>query len=287
MKTIILGANGLLGRHIAAQWQQLAGMRCLTPSHAELDLCDHAAVAAYVAQNPCALVINCAAYSAVDTAESEPDLAAALNHHAVANLVRACDTVGASLVHFSTDFVFDGLQNGTKATRPYTEGDATHPLGVYGASKLEGECAVLASSGAHYVFRVSWLYGKGGQNFFSQVADWLQQDRLMSIVSDQVSIPNDVARLAQVLVQWHALCAGLDSAARDQFLLQRRGLYHLVGGAAMSRLVYAQQVAQAMGSKAIARIEGVSASTFEAVAKRPDYSVMSAAKFAEVFGIAL
>jgi dTDP-4-dehydrorhamnose reductase len=285
MKTIILGANGLLGRHIAAQWAQIAGMQCFTPSHAELDLCDHAAVAGYVAQHPGAVVINCTAYSAVDAAESEPDLAAALNHHAVDNLVRACDAAGASLVHFSTDFVFDGLQNGSKATWPYTEHDAPNPLGVYGATKLAGERAVLASAGAHYVFRVSWLHGRGGQNFFSQVADWLQQDRLLRIVSDQVSVPNDAARLAQVLVQWQALWAGRDSADKAQFLQQHRGLYHLVGGAAMSRLGYAQQVAQALGSHAIARIEGVPASTFAAAAKRPDYSAMASDKFARVFGI--
>jgi dTDP-4-dehydrorhamnose reductase len=287
MKTIILGASGLLGRHIAAQWAQIEGMQCLTPSHAELDLCDHAAVVAYIAQHPSALVINCTAYSAVDAAENEPNLAAALNHHAVASLVRACDAASASLVHFSTDFVFDGLQNGTNATRPYTEDDAPHPLGIYGATKLAGERAVLASSGAHYVFRVSWLYGLGGQNFFSQVADWLQQDRHLRIVSDQVSVPNDAARLAQALVQWQALWAGLGGADRAQFLQQHRGLYHVVGGAAMSRLDYAQQVAKALGSKAIARIEGVPASTFAAVAQRPGYSAMSADKFARVFGIVI
>lgn len=285
MKTIILGANGLLGRHIAAQWAQIAGMQCLAPSHAELDLCDHAALLAYVAQHPNALVINCTAYSAVDTAENEPDLAAALNHHAVANLVRACDAAGASLVHFSTDFVFDGLQNGATAARPYIEADAPHPLGVYGATKLAGERAVLASSGAHYVFRVSWLYGQGGQNFFSQVSDWLQQDRPLRIVSDQISVPNDAARLVRALVRWQALWAGFDCASQARFLQQHRGLYHLVGGTAMSRLDYAQQVARSLGSQAIARTEGVPASTFAATAKRPGYSAMSADKFARTFGI--
>lgn len=285
MKTIILGASGLLGQHIAAQWPA----PCAAPSHAELDIHNYAAVAHYMGQHQPGLVINCTGYNAVDMAQDEPQLAAALNHHAVAQLVQACNAVGASLVHFSTDFVFDGLQCGVPANRPYIESDSANPLCVYGATKLAGERAVLASSGAHYVFRVSWLYGQGGNNFFSQVGTWLQDDRVLKVVADQVSVPNDVARLAQVLVQWQHLWAHLDivqgEGVAEQFLQQHRGLYHLVGTAAMSRFAYAQQVAQGLGSLAVARLEPVSASAFSAAAVRPAYSAMSSAKFTKVFDI--
>lgn len=287
MQAIILGSNGLLGQAVTAQ----AAMQIVAPSHTQLDVCDHAATAAFIAQHRPAVVVNCTAYSAVDAAQDAPDRAAALNHHAVANLVQACDAVGASLVHFSTDFVFDGLQPGAsgQSAQPYTEDDPACPLSVYGATKLAGEQAVLASSGAHYVFRVSWLYGQNGKNFFSQVAQWLQQDRLLRVAQDQVSVPNDVASIAKAFTRWCNLWAGLERGTEHglahQFLQQHRGLYHLVGRDVMSRYIYAQRVAAQLGPLAIARLEPVPASTFAAPARRPMYSAMSAAKFERVFGI--
>jgi len=276
----------------------------IATTHAQLDVCDHAAVRQYLVQQRPQLVINCTAYSAVDAAEDAPEQAMALNHHAVDNLVQACDAVGASLVHFSTDFVFDGwadsrhggamagavdeLAHTRQATvhasprsTPYTEADTPRPLNVYGASKLAGEQAVLASVGAHYVFRVSWLYGATGSNFFSQVRDWLQQDRVLRIVADQVSVPNDVARLARAMGQWCQLAA----VQPAQFLPQHRGLYHLTAAQAMSRYAFAQQVAAQLGSQAIARLEPVPASAFPARAARPLYSAMSAQRFTRQFGI--
>jgi dTDP-4-dehydrorhamnose reductase len=330
MKTIIFGASGLLGQAIYAQ----AAIPMIAPTHAQLDVCDHAAVQQYLAQQRPVLVINCTAYSAVDAAEDAPEQAMALNHHAVDNLVQACDAVGASLVHFSTDFVFDGWvdsrHDGVTASTmdelahaqqaavhtslgsssypnsptarglahfsrsspypapapapratPYTKADTPRPLNVYGASKLAGEQAVLASVGAHYVFRVSWLYGATGSNFFSQVRDWLQQDRVLRIVADQVSVPNDVARLARAMNQWCQLAA----AQPAQFLPQHRGLYHVTAAQAMSRYDFAQQVAAELGRQAIARLEPVPASAFSARAARPLYSAMSAQHFTRRFGI--
>lgn len=286
MKALILGSKGLLGQAITSQ----AAMQIIAPMHSQLDVCDHAATAAYIIQHQPTLVINCTAYSAVDTAETEPDRASKLNHLAVASLVQACDAVGASLVHFSTDFVFDGLQrdaNGhtTPATHPYTETDIANPLCVYGATKLAGEHAALASSGGHYVFRVSWLYGPHGNNFFSQVSQWLQQDRVLSVVHDQVSVPNDADRLARAFSAWYRLWCTLEQGAAQQFLQQHRGLYHLVGRDVMSRYTYAQRVAAQLGALALAQLEPVPASAFAAPARRPMYSAMSAAKFERVFGI--
>ena len=285
MQAIILGSNGLLGQAVIAQ----AAMQVIAPTHAQLDVCDHAATAAFIAQHRPALVVNCTAYSAVDAAEHESDRAAALNHHAVAHLVQACDAVGACLVHFSTDFVFDGLQRNAAlqpmpANRPYFEEDHAQPLCVYGATKLAGEQAVLVSSGAHYVFRVSWLYGLDGKNFFSQVSQWLQQDRVLRVVDDQVSVPNDVNSVAKAFAQWCNLWTGLGPSGA-QFLQKHRGLYHLVGRDVMSRYTFAQRAAAQLGPMAIARLEPVCASAFAAPARRPMYSAMSAAKFEHVFGI--
>jgi dTDP-4-dehydrorhamnose reductase len=281
MKALILGSNGLLGQAITAQ----LAMQTIAPSHAELDLCNFAAISQALTLHRPQVVINCAAYSAVDAAEVEPHRAAALNHHAVAHLVQACDATGASLVHFSTDFVFDGLQGGAPALRPYTEADPTGPLNVYGRTKLAGEQAVLASAGAHYVLRVSWLYGDHGHNFFSQLPLWLQRDRVLRIVDDQLSVPNQVTDIAAVLAQWCRLWLGLTPTQAVQFLSLHKGLYHLVGSQVMSRYAYAQQIAAQLGKQAVAQLEPVPAATFTAPARRPLYSAMSGAKFMKTFGI--
>ena len=161
MKTVLLGSNGLLGGAINAQ----GAHEFIAPRHAELDLLDHAAVRAWIAAQSPDVVINCTAYSQVDTAEDEPAVADALNHLAVKNLVEACDAAQASLVHFSTDFVFDGAKGSA-----YVETDEPNPLGEYGKSKLAGEQVVLRSPGAHFAFRVSWLYAQRGKTFSAACA---------------------------------------------------------------------------------------------------------------------
>lgn len=271
MKILLLGKNGLLGGEIMTHCTI-----ALAPTHVELDLLNDAAVLAYIDQHRPDLVINATAYSQVDLAEDEPAKAYALNEHAVASLVRACDRVGASLVHFSTDFVFDGEKR-----TPYVETDATGALGVYGASKLAGEGPPLESEGAHYVFRVSWLYGPKGKNFFSGVRQWLQEDRELNIVSDQVSCPNDVSVLAQMLAKWISKVQG--SGGAKAFLQQHRGLYHFSQPDVMSRYEFAQRVAKELGSAARARIAPVPASTYPMKAGRPMYSAMSSAKFERTF----
>lgn len=273
MKTLLLGANGLLGAEILAHCDIQ-----LFPTHAQLDLLDGATLQAYLRQHRPDLVINATAYSQVDLAEDEPDKAYALNEHAVAHLVFACDNVGASLVHFSTDFVFDGNKR-----EPYDETDATGPLGVYGASKLAGERAVLASAGAHYVFRVSWLYGARGKNFFSSVHQWLQQERPLRIVSDQFSCPNDVVVLGCMLRQWiDKACASGDAKA---YLHKHHGLYHFSQPQVMSRYEFAHHIAASLATPSKASLIPVPASTYPMKAARPMYSAMSSRKFEITFGL--
>ena len=280
MKTALLGSNGLLGGAVAAQ----GAHEFIAPRHSELDLLDHAAVRTWIAAQKPDVVINCTAYSQVDTAEDEPEKAYVLNHLAVKNLAEACDAVQASLVHFSTDFVFDGEKGSA-----YVESDATNALGVYGASKLAGEQAVLASPSAHFAFRVSWLYGPTGKNFFSGVRNWLQEERHLPIVSDQTSTPNDVTNLARVLNAWLSL-AKAHPAGCKAFFQQHRGLYHFSAPQVMSRYEFAQRVADDLKSKGIqvkATMEPVPASRFPMKAKRPAHSGLSSEKFGRVFGITI
>jgi dTDP-4-dehydrorhamnose reductase len=278
MKAVLLGSNGLLGGAVSAQ----GAHEFVALPHAELDLLDFAAVHAFMQQHRPDVVINCTAYSQVDLAEDESDQAYALNHHAVQNLVAACDAVKSSLVHFSTDFVFDGTKGSA-----YAESDAPNALSVYGASKLAGELAVLASTGAHFAFRVSWLYGEKGKNFFSGVRNWLQEERHLPIVSDQTSTPNDVRNLARVLNAWLSLAKDHPTGCKA-FFQQHKGLYHFSAPDVMSRYEFAQQVAEDLKTQGIqvkATMEPVPASRFPMKAKRPAHSGLSSAKFQEAFGI--
>lgn len=280
MKTVLLGSNGLLGGAVSAQ----GAHEFIAPRHSELDLLDHAAVRTWIAAQKPSVVINCTAYSQVDTAEDEPEKAYALNHLAVKNLAEACDAVQASLVHFSTDFVFDGEKGSA-----YVESDAPNALGVYGASKLAGEQAVLASPGAHFAFRVSWLYGAAGKNFFSGVRNWLQEERHLPIVSDQTSTPNDVTNLARVLNAWLTLAKNHASGCKT-FFQQNKGLYHFSAPQVMSRYEFAQRVAEDLKSQGIAvkaTMEPVPASRFPMKAKRPAHSGLNSEKFRKQFGITL
>ena len=280
MKAVLLGSNGLLGGAVAAQ----GAHEFRAPRHAALDLLDFAAVQSFLQQHRPDVVINCTAYSQVDTAEDEPEKALALNHLAVQNLINACDATQSSLVHFSTDFVFDGLKGAA-----YVETDAPNPLGMYGASKLAGEQAFLASKGAHFVFRVSWLYGAAGKNFFSGVRNWLQEERHLPIVSDQTSTPNDVINLARALCEWLSQAKAHEQGCKA-FFQQHRGLYHFSAPQVMSRYEFAQQVAADLKSKGIpvkATMEPVPASRFPMKATRPQHSGLDSSLFVNRFAIKL
>jgi dTDP-4-dehydrorhamnose reductase len=289
VKIILFGGSGLLGSAVSRHFGALIGKKSsvlaieiIAPRHAEVDLLQAADVQKFLtAQHP-DVVINCTAYSQVDQAEDEPDAAYAMNRDAVVHLVQACDAVQASFVHFSTDFVFDGLKGSA-----YVEADAPNALGVYGASKLAGEAPVLQSAGAHFVFRVSWLYGPGGKNFFSGVRDWLQQERHLPIVSDQTSAPNDVTNLARVLCEWLEKAA-TDPAGYRAFFAQHRGLYHFSAPQIMSRYEFAQRVSAELKEQGIevkATMEPVPASRFPMKAKRPQHSGMQSDKFSSRFGL--
>ena len=277
LKILIFGGNRLL---VSATRSCIAANYVVhSLGHAECDISNGAAVAQQIQLFKPHIAINGAAYNDVDGAEQSPQAAYALNAHAPGVLARACEAAGALLVHFSTDFVFDGSK-----TTPYTEDDAPHPLSVYGASKLAGEQAVMAAGGYHLVLRVSWLYGAGGRNFFSQVAHWLQCDRQLRVVDDQVSVPNRVEDLAAGL----AALLALAQANGMDWLRARAGLYHFVANAqqhAMSRYTYALHTAQRLGSQSIARLQPVPSSAFPAPAARPAYSAMDSAKFEAVFGL--
>jgi len=197
MKVLVTGAGGQLGRALLAGAP--SGAEVAGRAHGELDVADPAAVRRALDALAPDVLVNAAAYTAVDRAESEPMAAARVNAHGPAVLAAACQERGARLVHVSTDFVFDGA-----ASTPYGCDAPTHPLGVYGRTKRDGESAALASLGERcLVVRTAWLYAATGRNFVTTMVRLMRERGAVSVVADQVGTPTAAASLAAVL--WRAI----------------------------------------------------------------------------------
>lgn len=244
---LILGGSGLLGSEMVLV---LGGH---APGRDEFDISNPEHVAGIVTGQYKA-VINCAAYTAVDLAESHPDEAAELNELTPAWLARACASVGVPLVHFSTDYVFDGT-----ATEPYTEESPTNPQSVYGRTKLAGEQAVLEIHPMTYVLRTSWLFGSHGKCFPRSIWQAHQAGKPLRVVDDQWGCPTEARCLAEVV----------------RVILERKiepGLYHACGPEAMTWFEFAQRVLPG------AEITPTSSKEWEAPAPRPRFSVLSCSR---------
>jgi dTDP-4-dehydrorhamnose reductase len=259
MKILIAGGHGMLGgdvRRAAAR----AGHEPVALARAELDVADRGSVERALAAAKPDAVVNCAAWTDVDGAESHPQDAAAVNALGAGNIAQAAARARLPLVHVSTDYVFDGKPPLEPAgrPRPYVESDPTGPLSVYGATKLDGERLVLAASPAHLVVRTAWLFGIDGGNFVATMLRLAQEREAVQVVDDQTGSPTWTGHLAPALIG----------------LLEREvsGLAHLAGGGAVSWNGFAKEIfrqaemeceVQAIGSAQMAR-----------PAPRPAWSVM-------------
>ncbi len=225
MKILLLGANGQVGHASLSTLATLGEVVPVTRSGAladgatceRADLGDAEGLAALVHRIAPDVVVNAAAHTAVDRAEDEPELAFASNAHAPAVLAQACAAIDARLVHYSTDYVFDG-----QGTRPYREDDPTAPLGVYGASKLAGEQAIVDSGCRHYIFRTAWVYGNHGANFMNTMLRVGAERDTLNVVAEQVGTPTAATLIAEVTAQaltsgragsgtWHLTATGQTS----------------------------------------------------------------------------
>lgn len=199
MRVLVLGGGGQAGRAVA---QSAPGKhQVIVKTRADLDIADESAVERVVAQAGADWIVNGAAYTAVDLAEDQPELATAVNDTAVGTLARAAARAGTRLLHVSTDFVFDG-----EAHRAYLPSDATGPLGVYGASKLAGELRVLQGGAAGIVLRTAWLYAAAGKNFVLTMLRLMREREQVKVVSDQIGTPTWAGGLA--LAIWDLMDAG-------------------------------------------------------------------------------
>ncbi|BAO54855.1 dTDP-4-dehydrorhamnose reductase [Nonlabens marinus] len=257
-KILIVGAGGMLGTSIATAFQD-SNTICLDRN--DLDITCYSKVRHQLYKHRPEYVINCAAYTAVDQAESEPLEAFKINASAVGMLAALVKQVGATLIHFSTDYVFDGT-----AVSPYKPTDLTNPLNTYGSSKLQGEQAIQRTGVKHYIFRISWLYAPHGKNFFR----WVMENDLeeMKVVDNQTGCPTSAVDLADFIT--HVVY-------KDP---EHYGIYHFCNKGSMTWFAFAKAILAHAGLQR--KITPVS--EFPTVAKRPEYSVLDSSMTEVQFG---
>lgn len=273
MRILLTGANGQVGWELV---QRAAGRELISFDRNGLDITDAQAVNhAFAASRP-QLVINAAAYTAVDRAEQEPDQAFAVNRDGPAQLAAACAERGIPLFHISTDYVFDGTQHG-----PYRETDPPAPLGVYGGSKWAGEEAVRKVLPAHLIIRVSWVFGRHGHNFVKTIRRLARERNELKVVADQRGCPTYAGDIADVLL----LLA--DRVAAGQNMAW--GTYHYCGAPPTTWYDFAKTIVRLAGDREPLTVQAVSAITtaeYPAAAPRPMNSVLDCALIQMTFGVA-
>ena len=282
MKILLLGKNGQVGWELQRSLAVLGEVVALdfdSPGPLKADFSNPESLSATVRAVAPQIIVNAAAHTAVDKCESEPGLARALNATAPAVLAREAKASGAWLLHYSTDYVFDG-----SGSTPWVEDSPTGPLNVYGASKLEGEQAIRASGCQHLILRTSWVYAARGSNFAKTMLELGAERERLSVIDDQFGAPTGAELLADIST--HALRTALQRA-------EVAGTYHAVAQGQTSWHGYARHViafARAAGKPikvAQAAIEPVPTSAFPTPAKRPANSRMNTHKLRDTFGLAL
>lgn len=263
MKYLITGAKGQLAREFIKTFER-QGTDFVAFGKEELDITDFDKVLKTIKDIKPDVVINCSAYNLVDKAEEEFEKALRVNTFGVSNLAIACAETGAFLIHYSTDYVFDGKKEGL-----YTEEDQPNPLNKYALSKLLGEEAVRNYLENYLIFRVSWVYGEGTQNFLYKLEQWAKEREYLKVACDEFSVPTSTRTIVEVTLK--ALERGLT------------GLYHLVNSGYASRYEWAKEYFRLKGIKKF--IYPAYQHEFNLTAKRPRWSAMSNGKICKELGL--
>lgn len=276
MKILLTGRDGQVGWELQRTLAPLGEVVAL--GRAELNLAEPDAIRHAVRHVGPDLIVNAAAYTAVDKAEEERELAFAVNGMAPGVMAEEAKRLGAAIVHYSTEYIFDGTKN-----TPYEEIDAPHPLNVYGESKLAGEQAVAASGAAQLTLRTSWVYGLRGRNFLRTIQRLANERDELRVVDDQVGAPTWSRAIAEATAAILAQCLHQDSVTGR--LREQGGLYHLSCAGQTSWFGFASAIVA--GPPKPPRMTPITTAEYPLPAPRPAYSVLANARLARTFGIRL
>jgi dTDP-4-dehydrorhamnose reductase len=275
-KILLLGKNGQVGWELQRTLAPLGQVWGL--DYPEIDFAEGATLRKLVLEHKPQIVVNACAYTAVDKAESEPERAMLINGRAPGVLAEAAKQTGALLVHYSTDYVYDG----TKRT-PYVETDATNPLSAYGRTKLAGDQAIQQVGCDHLIFRLCWVYGVRGQNFMLTMMRLARERETLRVVADQIGSPT----WSRMIAEGTALALKQTVGASD--VAAFNGVYHLRAGGETNWHEFASRIIELMppAERKCKAVEAITTADYPTPAKRPAYSVMSCDKLRRIFGIKL
>ena len=263
---LITGANGQVGNEFRQLENNYPEYTFLFVTKEQLSITDENAVEDFFKKNEIDFCINCAAYTAVDKAEKEKDLAIAVNSIAVGYLAKACKNNNAKFIHISTDYVFDGT-----ATEPYQENDQTNPVNFYGQTKLNGEQNALLENDQSLIIRTAWVYSSFGNNFVKTMIRLMSERESIGIVNDQFGCPTYAADLADTIMK---------IISSGNFI---PGIYHYSNRGEISWYDFAKEIVEQINSKCI--VNGITTLQFPTPAARPSYSVLDTSKISSTYNI--
>ena len=267
VKVLITGSNGQLGSEIKELQSNYDNIECIFKDLPELDICNFESLNSFVLDQKINAVINCAAYTAVDKAEKNFQIAHRVNSEGVTNLVEALEKVNGKFIHISTDYVFDG-----SSAEPYKESDKVSPIGVYGETKREGELSVINSNIDSIVIRTSWLYSSYGKNFVKTMLRMGCEKESLNVICDQIGTPTYAKDLAKTC---------LDILSIPGRMSKKGKVYHYSNEGVASWFDFAVMIVELAGLNC--KVNSVLTKDYSTLAKRPQYSVLNKTKIKEDF----
>ncbi|MEQ8267733.1 MAG: dTDP-4-dehydrorhamnose reductase [Parvibaculum sp.] len=278
-RLLVTGAGGQVGRELIMRGPAL-GFHVSGCLRSELDICDAGAISAALKRIRPDAVLNAAAYTAVDRAESEPEIAEAVNGTAAGLLAAACNNANIPLFHISTDYVFDGSLD-----RAYREDDPVNPIGAYGRSKAKGEVAIREATEQHIILRTAWVFSAHGNNFVKSILRLANERDELAVVDDQTGCPTYAGDIALTMLRLVKMCAERATSGENM----RWGTYHLCNEGAVTWRGFADEIVK----KAAVRrgrnvfVRGITTAEYPTAAKRPANSVLDCSAIETVFGVRL
>lgn len=288
IRILLIGAAGQIGSELHITLARLGEI--VATDRAALDLTDEVAIRRTIRNTRPDVIVNAAAYTQVDSAEDEPQLALTVNGHAPRIMAEEAARSHAALIHYSTDYVFSG-----SVKRPYREDDVPDPLNTYGATKLAGETAIAEVGAPHLILRTSWVFGSRGRNFFSTIIELAREREELKVVDDQIGKPNWSRAIAEATTQILASMAAQRTGIVEA-IGEASGIYHVGGAGQTSRFGFAEEILalyrrrgaeRGLPPLRVKRFIAVGSAEFPSSAKRPNYSALACEKITRTFGVRL